>query len=85
VVEYALKAVCGGVVRTTNGEFVIGFSRNLGNCSITIVEHWAIYQGLQLAKSRGYPRIWTESDSKTRVPDISSHSTKGKSSGRCFG
>jgi len=39
VVEYGLKAAaCGGVIRMSNGEFVVGFSLNLGACSITIAE-----------------------------------------------
>jgi ribonuclease HI len=63
VVQYGLKAVCGSVIRVTNGKFVLGFSRNLGTCFITFIELWAIYRGLQLAKNRGSPKIWIESDS----------------------
>jgi hypothetical protein len=60
VVQYGLKAVCGGVIRVTNGKFVLGFSRNLRTCFITIADLWAMYQGLQLANDRGFPKIFVQ-------------------------
>lgn len=54
--DYGLKAVGGRVISTSHGNFVVGFSPNLGTCSITVAELSDIYQGIQLAKSRGYTK-----------------------------
>jgi hypothetical protein len=55
------------LIRVTNGKFVLGFSRNLSTCFITFTEFWTIYRGLQLAKNRGSPKIWIESDSLSAI------------------
>lgn len=40
--------------------FVVGWNANLGNCLITLVELWGIYQGLLIAKNKGIKNIWLE-------------------------
>lgn len=43
------------------------FFPKLGTCSITVAELSAIYQGIQLAKSRGYPKSLIETDSQSVI------------------
>ncbi|KAL4294045.1 hypothetical protein AHAS_Ahas18G0188800 [Arachis hypogaea] len=33
-------ASCGGLIRNSKGNFIVGFMLNLGRCSITLVELW---------------------------------------------
>ncbi|PNX75801.1 ribonuclease H, partial [Trifolium pratense] len=61
VTDYGLKASCEGVLRNSDGEFIVGFSRNLGTCSITT------YQGLQVAIGKGFQKILIESDSLAAI------------------
>lgn len=56
-------AACGGLIRNYKGEWIVGFHRDLGACSITEVELLAIKTGLHLAVSRGHSRIVVYSDS----------------------
>ncbi|KAE8696037.1 hypothetical protein F3Y22_tig00110677pilonHSYRG00012 [Hibiscus syriacus] len=43
----------GGVLRDSNGQWVIGFHRNIGRCSIFHAELWALLDGLTLAWDQG--------------------------------
>ncbi|OMO90064.1 reverse transcriptase [Corchorus capsularis] len=64
------EAAVGGVVRGSCGEWLLGFSQSVGECSIDLEELWDILQGLSLAWSRGFNDIVVESDSATSVDMI---------------
>ena len=53
-----LEAACGGVIRNYKGEWIVGFHRDLGACSVTEAELLAIKTGFELAVSRGCPKSW---------------------------
>ena len=61
------KAACGGVLRNTFGDFLGGFSVNLGVCPITIAEVWGAFYGLQRACTRGFRRVVFEMDSTSAI------------------
>ncbi|KAE8664333.1 hypothetical protein F3Y22_tig00112800pilonHSYRG00027 [Hibiscus syriacus] len=39
----------GGLIRNNNGEWIVGYSRNIGHCSGLQAELWALLDGLHLA------------------------------------
>ncbi|KEH43434.1 hypothetical protein MTR_1g492920 [Medicago truncatula] len=47
-------SACGGAIGNCDGEFLLGFAENIGTCTITSAELWAMKRGLNLAISRGY-------------------------------
>ncbi|KAL8168314.1 hypothetical protein V2J09_009813 [Rumex salicifolius] len=51
------KATAGGVIRDASGQWLIGFTHNLG-CSVPKAELWGILDGLNLAWDKGYPRSY---------------------------
>lgn len=61
------SAGCGGVCRDSMGNWVFGFSRNMGSSNVLWAELWAIYTMINLAWDRGVRRIMVESDSKVVV------------------
>ncbi|MBA0585704.1 hypothetical protein Gorai_016471, partial [Gossypium raimondii] len=44
------NASVGGVARDMNGQWLFGFYRYLGQCSIFDAELWGIFEGLKLAQ-----------------------------------
>ena len=48
-VLHDLKDACGGLIRSTMGDFLGGFATNLGSCPVTISKLWGAYYGLLLA------------------------------------
>lgn len=63
-------AGAGGLIRNSNGEWVNGFSINLGVYSVTMAELWGIYQGLLLAWEIGIRDLLIEADSACAVQMI---------------
>lgn len=61
------SAGCGGVCRDHHGNWVFGFSRNLGSSNVLWTELWAIFTMVTLAWDRGWRRIMVESDSLVAV------------------
>ena len=57
----------GGVVRDENGNWVIDFSRRLGNASSFLAELWALRDGLLLCQQLNSPKIIVEMDAKSLV------------------
>jgi len=49
-----LSASCGGVIRNSDGEFILAFSVRLGGCTIITAELLAIFHGIKLAPDKGY-------------------------------
>ncbi|KAK5844450.1 hypothetical protein PVK06_000590 [Gossypium arboreum] len=50
-------ASAGGVARDEHGQWLFGFNRYLGKCSIFDAKLWAIFEGLKIAQQRGYDTI----------------------------
>ena len=60
-------AGCGGVGRDMYGNWLFGFSRNLGTSNVLWTELWAIQSMLQLAWNRRVPKLLVESDSAVAI------------------
>ncbi|KAF7838891.1 ribonuclease H [Senna tora] len=56
-------AACGGVVRDENGNYMVGFLKNLGSCSPIQAELWGVHSGLSTAWLHGFRRVIIEVDS----------------------
>ncbi|XP_029144365.2 putative ribonuclease H protein At1g65750 isoform X2 [Arachis hypogaea] len=61
------NAACGGIFRNHLGRYMLGFSCNLGSCSITHAELWDIVKGLQIAIAQNFQHIIIESDSWSAI------------------
>ncbi|PNX70361.1 hypothetical protein L195_g057316 [Trifolium pratense] len=48
-----MSAGCGGLLRNSDGQWLGGFSRNLGRCSAYLAELWGFYHGFCLGRSQG--------------------------------
>ncbi|KAK5772900.1 hypothetical protein PVK06_049202 [Gossypium arboreum] len=55
-------AATGGVVRDKSGNWIIGFHRFLGKCSIFDAELWGILDGLKLVQRKAYDQVIIFSD-----------------------
>ncbi|KAH9770764.1 putative ribonuclease H protein [Citrus sinensis] len=51
------EASAGGLLRDCHGNFIHGFSANLGVCSVAKAELWGVLHGLRMAWDLGYIRI----------------------------
>lgn len=49
--------VAGGIVHDQGREWILGFYRHLGNCSVFYVEPWRILDGLIILFERGYDSV----------------------------
>ena len=49
----SIKVGRGGVLRSSNGDWIGGFTRKLGSTSSTVAELWALKDGLTMAKQMG--------------------------------
>ncbi|PNX99308.1 hypothetical protein L195_g022573 [Trifolium pratense] len=45
---------CDGVVRDNSGEWLEGYGRGLGDCSIIIAGLWEVLEGMRLAWRLGF-------------------------------
>ncbi|KAL4276669.1 hypothetical protein AHAS_Ahas20G0230300 [Arachis hypogaea] len=62
------SAACGGLFRDHLGRFIMGFSYNLGSCSITHAhELWGISRGLQIAIAHEFTTLIVEPDSASAL------------------
>jgi len=59
------RASAGGVIRGEDGEWVIGFSENLGHCYVVKAELRAFLRGLRIAREISISKLWIQSDSIT--------------------
>ncbi|KAL4283143.1 hypothetical protein GQ457_16G010650 [Hibiscus cannabinus] len=58
------RASCGGAIRSDSGQWLMGFSRQLGLCSSLEAELWGIFEGLMCAWSIRIANLILESDCK---------------------
>ncbi|KAH1032743.1 hypothetical protein J1N35_044917 [Gossypium stocksii] len=70
----------GGCVRDYNGEWIIEFSRYLGNCIVLKVELWGILDGLNLPLYRCFERILIQIDSIEAINTIIEDSFRNSNS-----
>lgn len=75
VYQEGRSAPAGGVLRNSNGAWLLGFMANLGWCDIISAEFWAIYQGLILSWNNGWKYIMVESDSSLAINMLKQNST----------
>ncbi|MBA0854915.1 hypothetical protein Goshw_006589, partial [Gossypium schwendimanii] len=57
------NATARGVIRNGNGEWIMGYDRYLGKCSIFDAELWGILDGLALFQYRRYDDVMIQTDS----------------------
>ncbi|KAH1091494.1 hypothetical protein J1N35_018751 [Gossypium stocksii] len=50
-------ASAGGVARDMNRQWLFGFNRYLGKCSIFDAELWGIFEGLKILQRRGHDHV----------------------------
>ncbi|GLT77990.1 hypothetical protein SLA2020_495420, partial [Shorea laevis] len=60
----------GGVIRDNNGDWVIGYAKNLGFGSNNDAEFWGIKLGLELALRLGFRKLEIEADSLLAINAI---------------
>ena len=66
-----LRGGAGGVIRGEDGEWLLGFSENVGQCSVAKAELRALIRGLKIAKEIPTPKLWVRSDSSNIIDSIS--------------
>lgn len=57
------SAACGGLIQDASESYVVGFSCNIGTCSIMHAELYGIWFGMKLAIDHGVQRIYIDSRS----------------------
>lgn len=65
-----MTAGCGDVLRGEHGEWLCGFSKYLGSCSVYISELWGVLLCLELAWTCGFKRVDLQMDSKGKYPQF---------------
>ncbi|KAE8680042.1 hypothetical protein F3Y22_tig00111392pilonHSYRG00178 [Hibiscus syriacus] len=70
-------ATCGGVIRSSNGGWILGFSKVLGICSIVEAELWGIHEGLSHAWNLGERQIMVEADNLEVIRMLKGKTNKG--------
>ena len=60
-------AGCGGLVRSVDGQWVVGFSKRIGATSSFAVEWWGLREGLQLCCNLNISCLEIEMDAKAIV------------------
>ncbi|KAK8579321.1 hypothetical protein V6N12_069647 [Hibiscus sabdariffa] len=56
------QAAIGGLLRDDCGDWVVGFTRPVGRCSVLVAELWALHDMLHCAWDRGFHKVLIESD-----------------------
>ena len=60
-------AGCGGLLRNTNGDWIKGYSYNIGSCNVLAAEMWGAIKGLKIAWSEGHRKVLLGIDSALAV------------------
>ncbi|KAK5771638.1 hypothetical protein PVK06_047866 [Gossypium arboreum] len=64
-----LSAV-GSVIRNSKREWILGYNRFLGECSIATAELWGVLDGLLILQKQGYDEVIIQSNSLENVISI---------------
>ncbi|KAH1064862.1 hypothetical protein J1N35_029849 [Gossypium stocksii] len=83
--DVAVQIVSGdaatrGVIRNGNREWIIGYNRYLGKCSLFDPELWRILDGLALIQNMCYDRVLIQIDSLEMVKAIQDSSLSNSNS-----
>ncbi|GAU38338.1 hypothetical protein TSUD_61990 [Trifolium subterraneum] len=73
---------CGGVTRGNHGEWLGGFAKCVGICSVFVAESWGVFEGLSYVHRLGFRKVVLHIDSEVVVRVIkngSSDSSAGSS------
>ncbi|KAE8715943.1 hypothetical protein F3Y22_tig00110156pilonHSYRG00017 [Hibiscus syriacus] len=70
-------ASCGGIIRSSNGGWMFGFSKAIEICSIVEAELWGIHEGLSHAWNLGERLITVETDSLEVVRMLKKNTKRG--------
>ncbi|MCH94217.1 ribonuclease H protein, partial [Trifolium medium] len=65
-------AGCGGIIRGSQGEWIVSFAKYIGKSSAFVAEMWGVVEGLRLAKRMGFRKVELNVDSETVVNAIRS-------------
>ncbi|KAH9685693.1 putative ribonuclease H protein [Citrus sinensis] len=57
----------GGLIRDSNGNWLMGFTVNLGMCSVLSAELWGLLHGLRVACDHGFRRLQVGVENKSIV------------------
>jgi ribonuclease HI len=57
------RSGCGGVIRGSDGEWLGGFAKYVGRCSVFVAELWGVYEGLKYVKNMGFTAVEVNVDS----------------------
>ncbi|EOY02376.1 LINE-type retrotransposon LIb DNA, Insertion at the S11 site-like protein [Theobroma cacao] len=68
-------ASVGGVLRHSNGSWIIGYGCKSGTSTAYRAELWGVFQGLKLAWDHGYRRIQVQVDNKIVVNALNTQAT----------
>lgn len=60
-------ASAGGLLRDHRGNWIAGYTCNIGIANSFLAELWGLREGLLLAKNRGISKLIAETDSETMV------------------
>ncbi|GAU11214.1 hypothetical protein TSUD_342040 [Trifolium subterraneum] len=76
----SVVASCGGILRNSNGQWLGGFSKNLGRCNAYLAELWGVYEGLRLAWNYGATKLKLQVDSS-----VVAYTLNGSNAGSVIG
>jgi ribonuclease HI len=74
---------CGGVIRGSVGEWILGFSKIIGRGEVYMAELWGVLEGLRMAKRMKFVKVEVRIDSLEVVSDIINNKAS-KVCGRAF-
>ena len=66
------KAGCGGLIRNDQGNWLMGFSRNIGQANSFMAETWALCDGLMLCLQLNLQSVVIELDARALVDALNS-------------
>ncbi|KAF7826684.1 ribonuclease H [Senna tora] len=72
------STACGGVACDEKGNWLFGFARRLGKRNVIYAEMWGTFNGVRIAKEKGYPRVTIEVDSKSALELIETESSSNQ-------
>ncbi|KAK5777236.1 hypothetical protein PVK06_045203 [Gossypium arboreum] len=72
------NAAADGIIRNANRDWILGYNRHLGKCSIFNAKLWGILEGLRLIQRRGHDEGITQSDSLEVVKAIFDRNSTGE-------
>ncbi|MBA0646393.1 hypothetical protein Goklo_014364, partial [Gossypium klotzschianum] len=66
-----------GVIRDGKGNWILGYNRFLGKCSVVVAKLWGILDGLLLLQKQGYNEVIIQSDNLEIIVSISDSKIEG--------